>query len=170
MAAFSVGNSWFFARRIQFRVKGQPMKEQDWHLKVKGHHIVSVFQDFFTGNSFLQKRSVKEPIGAAMAVFSVGNSWAFARRNRFRVKGQPLKEQDTPLKDQDRHMKEQGPVYTINRSLLYRSIYSNTLKSTRPSLKNSTSSLSSNMRCTSRDSSSGTAISPFALTTRCHGN
>ena len=59
-AAFSVGNSWAFARRFRLRVKGfaskeqdTPLKEQDCHLKAKGRHTVSVLNDFFTvGSSF----------------------------------------------------------------------------------------------------------------------
>jgi len=64
MAAFSVGNSWSFVRRIQFREKGQPLKvkdtplkEQDRHLKVKGRHTLSVFKDFFTVGSFFRSEA-----------------------------------------------------------------------------------------------------------------
>ncbi len=53
----------------------------------------------------------KEPIGAAMAAFSVGNSWAFACRNQLRVKGMALRKEDTPLKEQDRHLNVEGNRY-----------------------------------------------------------
>ena len=58
----------------------------------------------------------KELIGAANAAFSIGNNWAFAHRNRFRVKGLRLREQGLALKEQDRrvkvkdhHLKEKSP-------------------------------------------------------------
>ena len=66
-----IGNSWAFARRIQFRVKGQPLKEkdpplkekdpplkeQDRQLKVKGRHTVFVFKDFFIVGSFFRSEA-----------------------------------------------------------------------------------------------------------------
>ena len=71
-----------------------------------------------------QKRSVKEPIGAAKAAFSVGNSWAFAYRNRLRVKGLTLKEQDTPMKEQACHLRVKGhefPMESPFSKILFRS-------------------------------------------------
>ena len=62
----------------------------------------------------------------AATVEKIGNSWAFARRNRFRVKALPLKEQDNALKEQGRHLKEQAPVYTINRSLISFDLFKHT--------------------------------------------
>ena len=50
-----------------------------------------------------------------------------------------------------------------------RFFHSNCAKSIRPSAKNLTPSPRSNIRCNSFESSSGTAISPRILTTRCHG-
>ena len=66
---------------------------------------ISTFQDY------LQKRSAKEPIGAAKAAFSVGNSWSFARRNRLSVKGLALKEQELQLKEQDRPLRVKDHEY-----------------------------------------------------------
>ena len=45
---------------------------------------------------------------ASQAAFSVGNNWAFARRNRIRVKGMRLKEQDSVMKEQAYHISEQA--------------------------------------------------------------
>ena len=50
----------------------------------------------------------KKTIWASKAAFSVGNNWAFAHRNRKRVKGMRLKEQDNVMKEQAYHIREQA--------------------------------------------------------------
>ena len=50
-------------------------------------------------------RSGKELTKVAIAAFIIGNSWAFARRSQFSVKGLPLKDQDTDVKEQGSHLR-----------------------------------------------------------------
>jgi len=80
-AAFVVGNSWAFARRIRNRVKGPRVNVKDLTLIVKDCYLkVKALPRLRYLTAVSSEAERKALIRAATAAFAVGNSWAFARR------------------------------------------------------------------------------------------